>query len=598
MGPAKSNVWRGGSNLRRLTVLGAVAALVAAAGLAAGVSEDDAGIDLHGRRLDNRIAYIPPQCFTRTRTEGGQGSVSAQNPCYVCHAEAPEPNQASQPELQTAYQFPQLRSGPTVANPWTNLFVDRRPEAADIDDTAVARYVALDNYANGRGEPALLARLRHLPTAWDADGDGRWGGYLPDAYFHFDAQGYDRSPAGAATGWRAFAYHPLPGAFMPTNGSFDDVAIRLPAAFRQDEAGHEDLDVYAVNLATVEALITRHDVAIDPVDERVLGVDLDHDGRLGMAQRVAYDWAPLQGRTMSYVGRARTEQAEGRVHLAAGLYPEGTEFLHSVRYLQVLADGSVVPAPRMKELRYARKQAWRSYSALRHMAHIEAREQTLKPDRAETFAGDAEHGLSNPQGWVYQGFIEDRAGRLRPQTFEETVYCMGCHTGLSTTEDGSFALPRKRSDGAARGWTAWSSAGAAGAARAAHVPLPDPLRTDGLPEFTSYLRANRAGDEFRANAEVSARFFDANGQERPEAFAALQRDVSTLLLPSAERAKALNKAYWLLVREQSFRAGRSGLLAPTDHVHAEIRQDESTGIETPLAAPRLAGVAGQAVRVP
>src|SRR3546814_10725129 len=42
---------------------------------------------------------------------------------------------------------------------------------------------------------------------------------------------------------------------------------------------------------------------------------------------------------MHYVGRARREQDAGRVHAAAGLFPEGTEFLHSVRYLDIAGDG-------------------------------------------------------------------------------------------------------------------------------------------------------------------------------------------------------------------------------------------------------------------
>ena len=44
---------------------------------------------------------------------------------------------------------------------------------------------------------------------------------------------------------------------------------------------------------------------------------------------------------MSWVGRAKAELDAGRLHFAALLFPEGTEFVHSVRYLDVLADGSV-----------------------------------------------------------------------------------------------------------------------------------------------------------------------------------------------------------------------------------------------------------------
>jgi hypothetical protein len=92
-------------------------------------------------------------------------------------------------------------------------------------------------------------------------------------------------------------------------------------------------------MAIVEALITRRDVAIDPVDETQWGVDIDKDGTLAVSHRVAFDWAPLQNRNMSYVGQARLDQQQGKLHLAAGLFPEGTEFLQSVRYIEATPNG-------------------------------------------------------------------------------------------------------------------------------------------------------------------------------------------------------------------------------------------------------------------
>ncbi|WP_354321419.1 hypothetical protein [Pseudacidovorax sp. 1753] len=551
--------------------------LVGAALLLAGCADpDDGGVSLEGRTLENRLAYIPPQCYTIAKV-----AALRHNPCYVCHAEAPEPNPNGQPELQQEYAFPQLQAGRVPRNPWTNLFKDRRAEVAAIADADMARYVAEDNYHGANGTLRLTERLAQLPARWDADGNGRWDGYRPDAWLNFDAQGWDHAPDGTPTGWRSFVYHPFPGAFMPTNGSFDDVAIRLPAAFRRDAQGRESLAVYTVNLAIVESLITRQDVPIDPVDERALGTDLDGDGHLGMADHIAYIWPAEPQRRMRYAGQAGAQQAAGQVHLAAGLYPEGTEFLHSVRYLAVGNDGTVSASPRMKELRYARKDGWRTYSQLRHTASIEGKEQALKPENPEVFPGNAERGLSNRQGWVYQGFIEDRRGQLRPQSFEETVYCMGCHSGISATEDGSFAFARKLRTGAAHGWLAWSD-------MVHQPPVPDPLRTDGQPEYASYLRANHAGDEFRENLELLTKYFGPDGREKPEAFARLATDVSSMTLPSPQRAMALNKAYWLLVREQSFKAGRSPVVAPATNVYQEVPQDATTGVEEPLPAPRLA----------
>src|SRR3546814_1233395 len=86
--------------------------------------------------------------------------------------------------------------------------------------------------------------------------------------------------------------------------------------------------------------------------------------------------------------------------------------------------------------------------------------------------------------------------------------------------------------------------------------MRDPQRRDGKPEFATYLLNNMAGDEYRTNDELRARFFDAQGQPRDEAFEQLKTDLSTLMLPSRERALALDKAYLAIVREQSFTAGR------------------------------------------
>lgn len=525
-------------------------------------------VDLRTRSLQNRAAYIPPQCFTDVSASANE---PAQNPCYTCHAEAREPNMQSQPDLQLSYAFPQLRAGKHVQNPWHNLFRDRRAQIAAISDEAVQRYVSEDNYG------AIADKLRALPSEWDADRNGRWDGYVPDARYHFDARGFDRAPDGTPTGYRVFAYFPLPGGFTPASGSLDDVMIRLPIAFRSDRAGELDLEVYALNLAIIEALIRRQAVAIDKTDEQRYGVDLDGDGALQQAQLVS-PAAKLQ-----YVGQAGALLAQGKLHLAPGLFPEGTEFLHSVRYLAAAKGGEVRAAPRMKELRYARKTRWLSYAQLNDHAQREAKESALNPDRPETFAGDAERGLHNATGWVLQGFIEDASGQLRPQSYEETVFCMGCHGGLSATEDSVFAFARKLNS-PAHGYfpQPWGQGPA----------VPDPLREDGLPEYATYLALNHAGDSYRSNDELRARFYTAAGEARPEAFAKLAQDVRALLLPSAARALALDKAYWLIVREQSFGAGREPMLAPATRVLREVEADLPTGIRSAAAAPRL--VIGQA----
>lgn len=544
----------------------------------------DTGTISKRAQLTNRFAYIPPQCFTQV-ADGP--SLRVQNPCYVCHAEASDPNFASQPEVQLTYDFPQAHAGRDPRNAWRNLFRDLRPAIARISDAEILAFVSQDNYLAAGGSNAIAARLVQPKATWDVDGDGRWGGYSPDAYYQFDAQGFDRAPDGTPSGYRAFAYYPLPGAFMPSNGSFDDVLIRLPPLFRTDAQGREDYAVYALNLAVVEAMIRRADVPVAPVDERALGVDLDRDGLLGEARSIHYAYRPRDPESMHYVGAAGAEQRRGRLRIAPGLFPAGTEFLHSVRYLALDAEGRVRAAPRMKELRYARKSRWLSYAELQDHAQREAKEAALNPDRPELFHGDAERGLQNAIGWVYQGFIEDERGELRPQTHEETLSCMGCHGGLSATEDSAFAFARKLQTGPAFGWhpPRWDT----------REPVPDPMRADGEPEYASYLKLNPEGDGYRSNDEVREHFFDPAGKPRRAAFDALSRDVNELLLPSPARALKLNKAYRVLVREQSFVHGRDAVLAPRAKVLRDVPGGSSTGIEHAEQAPRLRAAAVDAV---
>lgn len=522
--------------------------------------------DLRETRLSNPTAYIPAQCYVRTRGDDGR----VHNPCAACHHAATAPNYIDDAELQLAYDF----AAPARVNRWTNLEVDRTAAIAAAGTDDVLAWVREGNYFDADGDIALASTLAEVPAGWDADGDGSWSGYVPDCWFAFDAHGFDHDPTGAPTGWRAYVAPPFPG-FWPSNGSAGDTMIRLPAAYREDASGRDDPSIYAVNLAIAEALMTRRDVVIAPVDERALAVDLDRDGALDIAEAVTFHWAPRRGEGMQWVGRARALQASGEAPLAAGLLPVGTELLHSVRYLDLAADGRVTMAARMKELRYARKRSWRSYGELEQAVAGETKEKHDHPDRLRRVHGDVEHGVLNGQGWVYQGFIEDEGGTLRPQTFEESVACVGCHSGTGATSDGVFSLPRKlagaRPDD---GWHhAWRPGDAAG---------PEPRRRDGTGEYAHWLANNLAADDWRADTELAARFFDAAGALRPEALRALSQDIASLVLPSPARALALDAAYREIVRAQSFVAGRDVAAAPVTTMWRELPQDEATGVQTPV----------------
>ena len=519
----------------------------------------------------NQAAYIPPQCYTKTIDEVG----TAHNPCMTCHTPSVSPNFLDDGDLQLSYSFAEYAN----TNHWSNLFKDRSSQVAAITDEAVLQYVRQDNYKDSTGIIALREKLEDVPAGWDFDKDGKWSGFMPDCYMNFDSEGFDADPEGEYTGWRAFAYTPFPGTFWPTNGSTDDVVIRLAEPLRQNAAGKFDLETYKLNLAIVEALITRADVPVDPVDENHYGVDLDKNGTLETADKVVFDWVPLEGRTMSYVGLAKTRQESGELHLAAGLFPEGTEFLHSVRYLDLDESNKVKLAARMKELRYARKTGWRNYTQLQDAALAEIKEKDAFPDRLRELIGNVEQGMSNGQSWIYQGFIEDRQGALRPQTYEETTACMGCHGGVGATTDSNFSFPRKLGyDSFQHGWYHWGQQGLAG--------IPEPKRADGQYEYTHYLEQNGAGDELRENREVIEKFFDVNGLLKADKSAALHTDIAELLLPSAERALELNKAYIVIVDEQGFIYGRDAVIAPPVNVHKAVEDGQETGVTAVITGPQ------------
>jgi hypothetical protein len=531
------------------------------------------GVSYRHRALDNRSAYVPPQCYTQTQAPDG----TAKNPCYTCHTKSTRPNYVNDDELQLAYSFSE---DPRV-NPWTNLFVDRSAEIAAISDDAMVRYSRASNYFDEAQRPRLAAVLEKPPREWDFNGNGRWDGFVPDVWFNFDADGFDRDRDGNYTGWRAFAYYPFPGAFLPTNGATDDVLIRLPPVFRQNQRGAYDPTVYKTNLAIVESLIREQDIRIDAVDEAVLGrVDIDKNGKIGTATKVAFEWAPLKKRFMWFVGKAHELQKRGDLQAAAGLYPRGTEFFHTVRYIDVDDTGQVRLAARMREVRYARKRSWLTYSQLRARADEEFKEKRDFPHRLRTVVGNHEVGVDNRQGWTYSAFIEDAKGELRPQNYEELVFCVGCHGGIGATRDGTFSFARKTGyDDFQHGWYHWSQHGMQG--------LGDPRRKDGRGEYAFYLETNGAGDEFRANPEIARKFFEAGGAPQPGMLAQLEKDIRVLLWPSPERAMQLNKAYWLIVREQSFALGRDPAPEPPVNVHQRVDEDQPTGIQQPVAAEAL-----------
>ncbi len=482
--------------------------------------------------IHNREAVIPPQCYTKAN--------GISNPCWTCHTERNGRNRMDDWALQLEYAFSE--QGKT--NHWSNLFMDRRAAMAEIPAREVLEYIREDNYSTLR---------KALNDCAD------YGGWRPDLDFRkgFDEEGFARD----GSWWRAFRYKPFPGTFWPTNGSTDDIFIRLPWQFYTNDQGEVSRDIYKLNLAILEAAMTVPDTVvekdirrrIEPIDESAVGRDVNGDGS------IAGVVTAIKGLPAHYAGAA------SRIAVERYSYPAGTEFLHTVRYVD--PDKPNLLSTRMKEVRYSVKRVWSDGTALA-LAYVEEKdhkERGLLP----LFRGSPDAGLMNDFGWQLQGFIEDGEGRLRAQTQEETYYCMGCHGSLGVTVDQTFGFPRKVPGKA--GWGHQDLRGIHDVPQAGH----------GEPEILTYFKRVGGGDEFRANEEIRDRFF-LNGQVKEElvrqAAPGGSKDIAWLLTPSRERALDLNRAYMVLVREQSFERGRDVVLKPPRNVHKRI-ENGSTGFD-------------------
>jgi len=487
-------------------------------------ASDPLAAALADNSLPNREGGVPPQCYTRTGARS--------NPCWVCHTQKNGRNLMDDWQLQARYDFSQV--GKT--NHWSNLFKDRRPDIARIGDAQVLDYIRQDNYTPLR---AALAQRADF-AGWRPDLDYRQG---------FDAAGFARD----GSAWRAFRYKPFPGTFWPTNGSTDDVLLRLPPRFREDARGVPSLEIYKINLAILEAAMAVPDSIpdaalrrrVEPLDETAAGMDLDGDGSIGGMVSL------IHGLPAHYAGGAAGEPVRRYD------YPVGTEFLHTVRYVD--PDAATLLSQRLKELRYAVKRQHFDDAAIRVKYLDEAHEK--KVGALPTFGGSANTGLTNNFGWLLQAYIEDGSGALRLQTRQEQMFCLGCHSTIGVTVDQSFSLPRKL-PGAA-GWGHQDLAGMA------DVPQAGSRE----PEILRYFERVGGGDEFRANDEILQRFFPHGLLDRAAVRRAApggDRDIRALLVPSRARALQLDKAYMSIVAEQSFALGRDAVTAPLRNVHQRL----------------------------
>lgn len=482
----------------------------------------------HGE-VYNAESVIPPQCYTKTNGD--------KNPCYACHQsyahEEKRPNMMGDGSLQGEYAFSDLGT----TNHWKNLFVDRRALIKQISDKEISEWISQDNYSE------FIARQQS---------DESWKGEItPIADLAFPEKAFDENGvAKDGSHWIAYNYKPFPSTFWPTNGSTGDAMIRLPDAFRELN-GRFSQDVYFANLALVEmALKDSEFTSLPPVSETEIGIDLDGDG-------VLKDEVRQIERRSHYLGDAK------QIELAYMLYPEDTEFLHTVRYIGVDAQGQIYNAPRMKEVRYMRKHQFKSKQRLSTAYYREAKEKHFEKLPQTRLLADK--GLNNNFGWTINAYIEDEQGQLRQQHGQELAFCNGCHKSVGATFDQTFSFPRKI-DGLA-GWGYIDLKG--------QHDAPNIGEQQG--EFLTYMQRVGGGDEFRQNQEMLQRWFnqdDSVDKDKVEAAA----NVYALITPSPRRAMDLNKAYRTIVSEQSYLFGRDATLTEAKNV-LQFIDDEIAPLE-------------------
>jgi len=477
--------------------------------------------------LVNREAVVTSMCYTKHDTQ--------YNPCYVCHQDIIKDGRANKMDdgsVQNEYIFSEYGT----QNHWSNLFIDRSDKIDSISNQEIDTYVNTENYT----------ALKNFLVS------NNFSGYIPDLEnYHLGADAFNADGfAKDGSGWVAFNYKPLPSTFWPVNGSTDDVLIRLHKDYRQSADGDLSVTTYKFNLAIVEAAIKNLDsITVDALDENIIQTDLNGDGVLGVVNSI--------NRPSHYVGKASYMKVE------TFLYPRYTEFLHTVRYIGSNDNGEIYNAPRFKELRYMIKN--KSYQddsypmtkyqlALLYDMEWEERYQGNEP----SYGSLGEKGIDNTLGWWIQGFIEDADGSLRPQTYEETFYCMGCHTTMGTTIDQVFSFSRKV-DGA-DGWGYINL----------RKMLDAPNMGEEEGEIVTYFKRVGGGSEFRAHNDIHAKFYNNGVLDEEKVKNA--SSIYELITPTRASALRMSKSYKTLVESQDFIHGREANDKPVKNVYDAITQ--------------------------
>lgn len=372
----------------------------------------------------NEEPEIPAQCWIET-------SYGTQNACKYCHtdylAEIKHGNAYPISEDQEVYSFPSPNLNKIL---WQNVIypqnIEKRLAASGIDipDIEDVEYVRYDNWtptfemarANGNNHwinnqspnanfilfPALNPNHLYPYKEENPTSNGMHGFINNEGFVQTENEQY--------TGWRAINFFPYT-LFTPLTGSVSGIYIRLSKNF-MSENGELNMNIYKQNLSILEKNIKNQ------------SFELTH-----------------------YVGDASD------VAVKKGFYPVGTEFAHPLHYVDLNADGETglnidgvvannnyqyefpgTRSKRVKEIRYMYK--WKEVG-------LEDIEEKDGEDDFEKYIGVEGQGwIDNGGGWVIAAYIENRDGRLRPQTTEELAQCLGCHAKVGNTVDAIWSFQR------------------------------------------------------------------------------------------------------------------------------------------------------------
>jgi len=374
----------------------------------------------------NEDPAIPVQCWVET----GYGT---QNACKYCHtnylAEIQHGNALPLAEDQVLYSFPSPNlnrvNWHNIIHPENilmrleeeNLAVPRAGDPENLtyvrsDNWRTAYHKARtnkdetwNNLINASSDSHLFPALNPddlFPAEGEDKTDGGQHGFIDESGFVWNCECQ-------ITGWRAVNFFPY-AIFTPLTGSVSGIYIRLPEEFRTVD-GKVDLEIYKSNLALLE--------------KNIKNLVIDSPHYYGDAQGVA---------------------------VRKGFYPVGTEFAHPLHYVDLNADGEKglrldglnrndepdyefpgTRSKRVKEIRYMYK--WKDVG-LDDIGEDE--------EEAVSVIGNKTRGwIDNTAGWILAAYIENREGDLRPQTTEELMQCLGCHSSVGNTVDAVWSFQRK-----------------------------------------------------------------------------------------------------------------------------------------------------------